>query len=67
MTGVTREYFQLINNHSRAVYSGLVSHEPNTQITRKISQGTTRHTHLFVNLDVSCTVACLQVPCRIVW
>ena len=46
MTGVTRKYFQLINNRSQAVRVFLVSHEPNTQVKSKISQGTTRHTCL---------------------
>ena len=38
-----------------------MSHEPNMQVTRKISQGMTRHTCLFVNLDVSGTVAMVGV------
>ena len=31
-------------------------HEPNTRVIYKISQGMTCHTHLFVNLDINCTI-----------
>ena len=35
----------------------LVSHEPNMWVGFKISRGTMRYSHFFVNLAVSCTVA----------
>ena len=55
MTGVTCEYFQLINNHLRAVYIPHVAQAQHVNYLQNFLD-TTRCTRFFVNVDVSCTV-----------
>ena len=58
--GVTRKYFQLINNRSQAVYSSCYT-SPTHKLHAKISRGTMHHTRLFVNLNVSGTIDNMKV------
>ena len=53
-----RSYSLVLPTHQQSLMSSvlLMSHEPNTQVIFKFSQGMKYYSCFFVNLDVNCTV-----------